>query len=72
MDPFKNCKRFFSPHFWDRTHQRSISEEYVFIVIDKGTKTHVGDSNYEIKYKKWIIIVKKYKCRIVGKTAYHE
>ncbi len=72
MDPFRNCKRFFSPHFWERAQQKSISEEYVFIVIEKGIKSHIGDSIYEIKYKKWIVMVKRYKCRMMGKTVYQE
>ena len=72
VDPFKNCKRFFSPHFWDRAKQRSISEDYVFDVIENGTKSHVGDSNYEIKYGQWTIIAKLYKCRLMMKTVFQE
>lgn len=71
VDPFKNCRRLFSSHFWDRSKQRSISEDYVFTIIDNGTKSHTGNSKYEITYRQWTIIAKLYKCRLMMKTVFH-
>jgi len=70
MDPFKDCKRIYKPHFRQRIGQRHFPVKQVNDILRKGTSTHQGNEIYIVRYGIWALVLKAYKCRIILRTVF--
>jgi len=73
MDPWRDCERFYDPHFIDRMKQRHLPRDQVEEAILIGKKMRKKENNYDIKWNKWTIRLVQNQCFLFLKTAFkHE
>jgi hypothetical protein len=77
MDPWRDCKRLFEPHFFDRMYDRSLPLNQVEEALMDGKKETIGpvkgnSQEYRVTWGKWTLIAKRVPCTIILRTAFRE
>lgn len=70
VDPWRDCERYFDPHFADRMGERFLPMEQVREALKDGNKIMKKKDEYEIKWKKWTLVVSIGSCFIYFWTAH--
>lgn len=68
VDPFKDCQRFYTPHFRDRLGQRHVPSGFIEDTLRRGARSRNGDE-YKITYRGHHIILIKHTCRLTLVTV---
>ena len=76
MDPWRDCRRLFEPHFFDRMYDRFLPVDQVESALIEGVKEADGaqkvdgSQDFKIQWRDWTLVATRVPCTIVLKTAF--
>ena len=69
MDPWKDCRRIYDPHFMDRMQEKHLPRDQVNDALIDGIKIQERKGEYEVNWKKWTLKVSMGRCFLFLRTA---